>query len=278
MTTTSPAVLVEQQLEHDGYTTAYLDQGSGVPILLIHGSGPGVSGRANWQGLFSSQLADGFRLVAPDVVGFGNTVAPEGTVLDHESRIRHLVAFLDSLGLERVHLLGNSMGGALSLALAARHPERVGRMVLMGAAGISFPLTPALDQVWGYTPSEENARAMMGVFAYDQGLITDALVQLRLAASLVPGVQERYAAAFAAPRQRHIDAMALTEEQLARIAAPTLLLHGAQDQVIPVEQTSLRLVQLLPDAELKVYGRCGHWTQIERAADFARDVTEFFSR
>lgn len=101
MTTTAPAPLTERELQHDQHATAYLDQGTGEPIQLIHGSGPGVSGRANWQGLFSSQLAGRFRLIAPDVVGFGNTRVPTGTALDHEARPSHLAAFLDALGLER---------------------------------------------------------------------------------------------------------------------------------------------------------------------------------
>lgn len=278
MTATVPAALAEQELQHDGYVTSYLDGGAGEPILLIHGSGPGVSARANWQGLYSSPLAERFRLLAPDVVGFGNTRTPEGTALDHEARVHHLLAFLDAMGVDRVSMLGNSMGGALALALAVRRPERVRRMVLMGSVGVSFSLTPALDEVWGYTPSAEHMRAIMRLFAHDQGLINDELVQLRLAASLVPGVQERYAEAFAAPRQRHIEAMALSDDELSQVSVPTLLLHGLHDRVIPVEQTSLRLVRLLPNADLKVYGRCGHWTQIERAADFSRDVAEFFSR
>jgi len=272
------AGLAEHVLEHDGFSTTYLENGQGSPLLLVHGSGPGVSGRANWQGTMTGPLAERFAMVAPDVVGFGGTRTPPGTALSHESRVRHLVAFLDARGLERVDVVGNSMGGAVTLALAARHPERVRRMVLMGSVGIAFPLTPGLDAVWGYTPSLESMRELMRLFAYDQGLISDQLVSLRFEASRGPDVQERYAEAFAAPRQRHVDAMALTEDELRAIRVPTLLVHGAEDQVVPLEGTSLRLVRLLPDADLVVYGRCGHWTQIERAADFQRDVAAFLSR
>lgn len=109
----------------------------------------------------------------------------------------------------------------------------------MGSVGISFPWTAELDQVWGYTPSEASARARIGLFAHDQGLISDQLVQLRLAASLVPGVQERYAEAFAAPRQRHIDAMALSEDEPRQVSTPTLL-HGVADRVIPLFQVPFR--------------------------------------
>ncbi|MCW2760860.1 MAG: 2-hydroxy-6-oxo-2,4-heptadienoate hydrolase [Marmoricola sp.] len=280
-TSTTPAVddLRQDRVQHGPFDTHYLESGvsDGPPVLLIHGSGPGVSGRANWQGLMRSPLADGRRLLAPDVVGFGETRAADGVELDHDTRVRHLLGFLDALGLDQVDVVGNSMGGALALALAHRHPERIRRMVLMGAVGIDFPITEGLDRVWGYTPSHDNMAALMRLFAYDQGLVTDELIELRFRATEVGDVQERYATAFAAPRQRHIKAMALTEDELASIQTPTLLIHGRDDQIIPLEATSQRLLHILPSADLVVFHRCGHWTQIERAEDFQRHVAGFFS-
>ena len=267
------------RIRHDEFETAYLDSGGGSPVVLIHGSGPGVSGRANWQGTMScsSLLAGRHRLIAPDVVGFGQTSADAGVPLDHETRVRQLVGFLAALELGPVDLVGNSMGGGLALAIAHRHPELVRRMVLMGSVGVRFPIGPGLERVWGYTPSLANMAELVGLFAHDPGLMTDELIRLRYEASAAPGVQERYAEAFAAPRQRHADAMALTEGQLREIRTPTLLLHGAQDAIVPLEATSLQLVRLLPDADLIVFGRCGHWTQIERAPAFQRAVRDFFA-
>lgn len=272
-----PDDLASGRIAHDGFDTHYLESGTGRPVLLIHGSGPGVSGRANWQGLMRSPVRDRNRLVAPDVLGFGDTRAAAGTALSHDNRVRHLLGFLDAAGLDTVDVVGNSMGGALALALASRHPERVRRMVLMGSVGISFPITPGLDRVWGYTPSPDNMREIMRLFAYDQGLITEELITLRYEASAVPDVQQRYAEAFAAPRQRHLDAMALSEDELAQIRTPTLLVHGRDDRIIPLEATSLRLLKLLPAADLVIFSKCGHWTQIERAQDFQRQVNGFFA-
>ncbi|MCW2722492.1 alpha/beta fold hydrolase [Pseudonocardia sp.] len=263
------------QIEHDGFTTLYHDVGEGPPVLLIHGSGPGVSAAANWRGILASPLARDHRLIAPDIAGFGQTRTDHE--LTHDTRVRHLVGFLDALGLDHVDVVGNSMGGALALALAHRHPERVRRMVLMGTIGIAFPLPEGLDRVWGYEPSPDAMAELVGLFAHDQDLLGPDLVALRYESSIAPGVHEQYAAAFAAPRQRHVDAMALTEDQLRAITTPIRLLHGAEDRVIPLEATSLRLVRLLPDADLVVFGRCGHWTQIERADDFVHEVTAFFT-
>lgn len=266
------------RVRHGEFDTHYLQTGTGRPVLLIHGSGPGVSGRANWQGLLRSGLPSGGRLLAPDVIGFGRTRRSGDGPPDHDSRVRQLVGFLDALGLGPVDVVGNSMGGGLALALAHRHPERVRRMVLMGTVGIGFPITPGLDRVWGYTPSTlRNMAEVVSMFAYDQALITDDLVRLRFEASAVPEVREPYEAAFAAPRQRHLDAMALSEDELRTVTTPTLLVHGRDDRIIPLAATSLRLVEILPAADLVVFSRCGHWTQIERAEDFRRQVDGFFA-
>jgi len=270
--------LTDHVIHHDGYRTSYLEAGEGPPTLLIHGSGPGVSARANWSGTMSSELTSMFHMIAPDVVGFGQTTTPPDTVLDHNSRVEHLVSFCDVMNFDRFRVVGNSMGGALALGLANRYPERVERMVLMGAVGVHFPITDALDEVWGYEPSLSAMERVIRLLAYDESRVNPDLVKLRYEASVEPGVQERYAEAFAAPRQRHADDMALSDEELRAMQTPILLIHGVKDEVVPVDSTSMRMVQLLPNADLVVFGRCGHWTQIERADDFQRHVGEFLNR
>ena len=181
--------------------TNYHDIGDGSPLVMIHGSGPGVTGWANWR-LVMPDLAARHRVLVPDMVGFGYTARPEGIQYNLDTWLAHALAFLDALNLTQVDLVGNSFGGALSLAIAIRHPERVRRLVLMGAAGVSFELTPALDAVWGYTPSVENMRRMMDTFAFNRDLVNDDLARMRYEASIRPGIQEAYSAMFPAPRSR----------------------------------------------------------------------------
>ena len=258
-----------------GIGTNYHDVGSGRPVVLIHGSGPGVTGWANWR-LTLPELARHFRAIAPDMAGFGYTERPAGIRYDLDTWVGHAIGFLDALDLEQVDLVGNSFGGALSLALAIRHPSRVRRLVLMGAAGVRFELTEGLDRVWGYTPSVENMRSLLDIFAYDRTLVSDDLARMRYEASIRPGVQEAYAAMFPAPRQRWIEALASDEGDIAALPHETLVFHGRDDRVIPLTN-SLRFLELIPRAELHVFGRCGHWTQIEHAARFSRLVIEFLS-
>jgi 2-hydroxymuconate-semialdehyde hydrolase len=247
----------------------------GVPLVLIHGSGPGVSAFANWR-LVMPTFARTRRVIAPDMVGFGFTDRPREPVYSLDRWVAHAIGVLDALGLAQVDLVGNSFGGALSLALAVRHPQRVRRLVLMGAAGVSFELTPALDAVWGYTPSFENMRRLMDLFAYDRGLVNDELAELRYRASIRPGFQESFSAMFPAPRQRSIEALCSPESDIRALPHETLVIHGREDQVIPMSN-SLKLATMIPNAQLHLFGKCGHWTQIEHSARFARLVVDFLA-
>lgn len=257
------------------FETNVHDRGSGAPILMIHGSGPGVSAWANWRGVLPP-MSERFRVIAPDMVGFGFTDRPAGFVYDRAAWVAQVVDLLDALELETVDLVGNSFGGAIGLAFAVAHPHRVRRMVLMGSVGVSFPITEGLDRVWGYEPSLAEMRALLDIFAHDRGLVTDELAELRFRASIRPGFQESFSAMFPAPRQRWVDALASDEAALCALPHETLVIHGREDRVIPLE-ASLRLASLIDRAQLHVFGRCGHWTQIEHAARFVRLVSDFFS-
>ncbi|MVV51658.1 alpha/beta fold hydrolase [Pseudomonas sp. PB120] len=264
---------IGQSIQTGSIVTNYHDIGSGEPVLLLHGSGPGVSAWANWR-LSIQSLQGDFRLLAPDLAGFGFTQVPAGIDYSRALWLEQLVDFLDAMDVQKVNVIGNSFGGSMALALAIHHPERVNKLILMGSVGVPFELTPGLDAVWGYEPSQENMRAIMRIFAYDQSLVGDDLVRMRYEASKRPGVQEAYSAMFPAPRQRWVEAMAHGESQIRGIGHKTLLVHGRDDKVIPLS-TSLTLQQWIDDSQLHIFGRCGHWTQIEHAAAFCQLVTNF---
>ncbi|HTW88342.1 MAG TPA: alpha/beta fold hydrolase [Candidatus Binataceae bacterium] len=255
--------------------TNYHDQGTGLPVVLLHGSGPGVSALANWRGVIP-ELAKQFRVIAPDLLGFGYTERPANVRYDMDTWVKHAIGFLDALKLDKVGLVGNSFGGGLSLHLATRYPDRFIRLVLMGSAGVRFELTPGLDEAWGYTPSIENMRRLLDLFAFNRELATDELAELRYKAGTRPGIQEAYAAMFPAPRQRWIDVMAVDEAKLRALPHEVLIIHGREDRIIPLS-SSYRMFELISRAQLHVFGRCGHWTQIEHAARFNRLVAGFFA-
>ncbi|KAA9027034.1 alpha/beta fold hydrolase [Niallia endozanthoxylica] len=266
-----------KNIEVNGISTHYLESGQGEPILLIHGSGPGVTAEANWR-LVIPRLSENFHVYAPDIVGFGYTERPEDIQYGVETWTNHLISFIETIGESRVHIIGNSLGGALALHIANKRPDLVNRMVLMGAAGLPFMVTYGLDKVWGYEPSVENMKRLLEIFAYNQDFATDELAQLRYEASIQPGLQEAFSKMFAEPRQEKLNQLALPEEQLKKIEQPVLMIHGREDIVVPYKETSLRYLELLPNSELHIFSKCGHWTQIEKKNEFAELCENFFLR
>ena len=261
----------------NGIATNYLEDGSGDDkVLLIHGSGPGVTSYANWR-LVIPALATKFHVVAPDMVGFGFSERPKDVQYNVQTWADQTVGLMDALGVEKTSLVGNSFGGAIALRIATQHPERIDKLVLMGSMGVPFPITEGLERVWGYEPSFENMRKVLDVFAYSRELVNDELAQVRYEGSIQPGFQEAFSAMFPAPRQRWVEAMCTPDEDIRRLPHRTLIIHGREDQVIPV-QTSLRLNELIDNADLSVYSHCGHWSMIERNADFNRSLLEFLSK
>src|SRR5436305_12210241 len=178
MTQSTPEI--GKSIRTDGLMTNYHEAGSGTPVILIHGSGPGVSAWANWRHAIPS-LAERLHVFAYDQVGFGYSELPAQHAYGLARWTEHLLSFMQAVGIKRAHLVGNSMGAAVALAAAVDHPEVVDRLVLMGPMGVRFQLKPGegLDAVWGYTPSVANMRRLIDIFAYDPGKFpTDQLAEM----------------------------------------------------------------------------------------------------
>jgi pimeloyl-ACP methyl ester carboxylesterase len=258
-----------------GIRTNYLEAGKGdETVLLIHGSGPGVTSYANWR-LVIPALAEDFHVIAPDMVGFGYSDRPKGVNYSLDTWADQTLCLMDTLGIEKAHLIGNSFGGSIALRIASRHPDRVGKLVLMGAMGVPFEITEGLDRVWGYDGTIEDMRRVLDVFAYSRELVNEELAQVRYKGSNEPGFQEAFSSMFPAPRQRWVEAMTTPDDDIRALPHRTLIVHGREDKVIPVSN-SYRLEELIENADLAVFSKCGHWSMIERTADFNRLVRDFF--
>jgi 2-hydroxymuconate-semialdehyde hydrolase len=191
------------------------------------------------------------------------------------------LALLDARKLEKVHLVGNSMGGAIALHLLMEAPERFECVVLMGSIGTPHKITPELDRLWGFydDPSVKMFRGIIRWFVYDDTFIAnqlDTIAQTRFEAAMKPDVQRSYKAMFPAPRQTVIDDLVVPELALRRMDHSVLLVHGRDDKIVPME-TSLYLLQHLSEVQLHVFGQCSHWTQIEFAQKFNQLLGQFFT-
>ena len=116
----------------------------------------------------------------------------------------------------------------------------------------------------------------MDIMAFDRSIVTDELAELRYRATARPGFQERFARVFPPPRQRWADAQLVSDEQLKALTHEVLVIHGRDDRVVPLS-ASLQLAQKIDRSQLHVFGRCGHWTQIEHGARFNRLVSDFLA-
>jgi len=277
----SEAVVSAGQVDVAGVSTAVIDTGTpkgaaAPPVLLLHGSGPGVTAIANWRPIIPALSADR-RVIAPDQLGFGGTATGQRRTYGRTAWTDHALALLDTLEIGTVDIIGNSMGGAIALSIAAARPDRVRRMVLMGSVGVAMALPSGLNAVWGYAPGMEQMRQVIGLFAHNRGLITDELVELRYQASINPPVRDSWEAMFPEPRQRWVDDLALSGVELGGIRAPVLMVHGRDDRVVPWRSSSAQLVDLLPDSRLHILSGCGHWAMIEKTAEFLAVVQPFLA-
>ncbi|WP_032492407.1 alpha/beta fold hydrolase [Rhodococcus opacus] len=239
-------------------------------LVLLHGSGPGAHAASNWAPIIP-QLAKHFRVIAPDLVGFGKTELPasypEHIMSWNGMRLEQVQGLLDTLDVSKAHILGNSMGGAVTLHLLAEAPDRFDRAALMGSIGA--PITKAPQELirlvnFYADPRLVTYRQLMHSFVYDPATFPgmDEIVQTRFAVATDPEVQEVQEVMFRSMRNG-MESIVLPPSVLGALPHEVLIFHGRQDRVVPLE-TSLYLLQHLKRAELHVLDRCGHWAQLER--------------
>jgi pimeloyl-ACP methyl ester carboxylesterase len=265
----------------DGHDLAYHDVGDGPPVVFLHGSGPGVNGWAN----FGDNLPalQGIRAIVVDQVGFGASGRPDTYERSYLSiSADAVVSLLDSLGLEQVGVVGNSMGGDVAVRLTLDHPARVSRLLLNGPGGTGVPvLGPSPSEgiarlmEFNADPTRERIVAWLRTMVSDQRRVTEELIESRFAAATAPGavknLQDAYATFFNPAMTGDVPLWA----EVHRIKQPVLLCWGRDDRVAPVEGALLP-ARRMPRCDLRIYSRCGHWVQVERKADFERACREHF--
>lgn len=267
---------IGKTIDAGGIGTNYHEMGEGDPVILIHGSGVGVTGYVNWR-YTMPVLSRKFWTMAPDMVGYGFSDCPPDAVYSMDYWVAHLLKFMDAKGIAAANLIGNSFGGAVALAATARHPDRVRRTVLMGSGGLEFKMSEKSNAGHGYQPSLEKMRELLHNFTYFPEQITDEWVTLRYQTSLRPGYQETFEKLFPGTREQKMRALLTPEDQIRSISRPVLLIHGREDRVVPYE-SSVRMHAMIDQSELHIFGRCGHWSHIDQADRFNQLVMNFFEQ
>jgi 2-hydroxy-6-oxonona-2,4-dienedioate hydrolase/2,6-dioxo-6-phenylhexa-3-enoate hydrolase len=254
----------------------YNEVGEGDAVIFLHGGGPGAT---SWSNFFKNvgAVSEQYRCLLVDQPGFGKSdsvtmAEPRNTV-----NARAVKDLMDALGIEKASLIGNSMGGATSITFAIDYPDRIDKLIIMGSGGGGSPplFAPSptegikiLNEVFE-TPSVEGLRRLINVMLFDGSMVPDEVLEQRFK-TIMDNPDHLTARRNSVTTQRDVSV------QLAGIGAPTLVLHGRNDRVVPLEN-GLRLVSSIPNSRLVVLNQCGHWAQYEHSDVFNRLVTDFLA-
>ena len=257
----------------------------GAPLLLLHGSGPGVTGWRNFRGVVAT-FAEHFRCLILEFPGFGVSDDfgghPMITALDS------VVRFVDALGLDTVDIVGNSMGGGVALNFAIAHPDRVRRVVTIGGIGRNL-LTPGpsegirLLQEFTEEPTRDRLVRWLYSMVYDPATVTDELIEERWNHATDPqtlaGARRMYSIEAFTQMMKVIESSKGPPAWAAmhRVKAPTLITWGLDDRVSPLDMALIPM-RTIPNAELHVFPNCGHWAMIEAKEAFESTVLAFLLR
>jgi 2-hydroxy-6-oxo-6-(2'-aminophenyl)hexa-2,4-dienoate hydrolase len=257
----------------DGIRTHYFEEGSGPVLVLLHGGGAGADSYGNWRATLSS-FAKHYRTIAVDMVGFGKTDKPDPATFEFSqaARVAHLRSFLQAMEIPSAMFIGNSMGGATALGLAAQYPETVKKLILMGSAGLNTRIHDDLLPVINYDFSRQGMHRLIRALVNENFAIDEALVEYRHSNSLEPDTRRAYGATMKWIREQ--GGLFYAPEVIRRVACPTLVLSGKNDKVVPLEN-AYRFLELIDRSWGYIIPHCGHWAMIEHPDDFAHASINF---
>lgn len=268
-----------------GILRYYDTGGDALPVLFLHGSGPGVTGWRNFRGVLPA-FADRFRCLILEFPGFG--VSDDAGGHPMMTAQAAVIPFLDALGIRRVDIVGNSMGGGVGIHTAIEHPDRVRRLVTIGGIGTNvFSPGPSegirLLQEFTEDPTRQRLVDWLNSMVYDPALVTDELIEERWVLATDPdtlaSARRMYGKAAFAQMMQFMQASAepLPWARMHKVTVPTLLTWGRDDRVSPLDMALIPM-RSIPNAELHVFPNCGHWAMIEAKSAFEATVLSFLSR
>lgn len=267
------------------FTTNYCEAGKAKnkeSIIFLHGSGPGADAETNWKHILN-HFSEEYHVLALDMIGFGKTKLPTNTDLSFwtwcEMRVNQVIELLDYCGIDKVHIVGNSMGGVIAQNALMLYPERFEKAILMGSGGGITQGGPPIEIVrmtkFYNNPTKAAFKNLISWFLHDEKVLGDQLEEIidsRYETMMKSEIREIYPKLFSSTPFE----LALPKSALRRIKHSILLIHGFEDAFVPKE-SSLSLLNQLPNAELTIIKKCGHWVQIEQKDKFISLTENFLS-
>jgi len=269
------APLESKFLTVEGVRLHYQELGSGYPVICIHGAGPGANAESNFK-LNAGAFSEKFRVILYDMPQYGKSdkVVLTEPRLKYNARI--LNGFMAALGIDKAHIVGNSMGGQVAMKFGIDYPDRLTRVVIIGSGGVPAIFAPSPVEgvkliaryYKGSGPSREKLRELLQTILYDSSLLTEETFEERYQASIDPETVELFG-----KRQGEMPRENLGPD-LHKLKAKLLAVWGMDDRFGALD-VGLQLTRMVPDARMHIFTKCGHWAQVEHAAEFNRLVLDF---
>lgn len=272
--------IINRSVQVGDFSIQYHEAGAGPAVIMIHGGGPGAGGLSNYQRNVDF-LAQKYRVIMPDLPGYGGSsnvdLAKEKGPFTFYAQI--VTGLMDALGVDKAHMVGNSLGGGVCTKVALDMADRTDRLVLMGA-GLGLQIfTPSPTEGIRYLlsyydmggPSLEKLRQFLGSMVYDVSQLSDTLIEERFEKSLRPDIVAAPAVSLRNPPKPEP-----LWHRLSEIKAKTLLIWGREDRIVPLDNSFVMLNQI-NDVRLHVFSKCGHWAQWEKADEFNTLVSNFLN-
>ena len=260
----------------EGVRLHYQETGSGPAVVCLHGAGPGASSESNFR-LNVGPLSEKFRVVLYDMPQYGKS----DKIVLKEPRLvfnaRILNGFMAATGLDKSHVIGNSMGGQVALKLGLDFPTRVNRLAIIGSGATTPIFAPhpvegvkmIARYYKGAGPTKEKLRDLLETIVYDSSFLTEQVLEERFRTSTDPETVELFAR-----RQGEIPRENLGPD-LHKLKAKLLVIWGLDDRFGALD-VGLQITRLAADARMHIFSKCGHWAQVEHADAFNRLVGDFF--
>ena len=266
MTASTPVEFNEFDLPFEETSIHYWRGGSGRPLLLLHGSGPGANTLSNFSAILAP-LAEYFDVIAADLIGFGlsgrKTSLPYFDMAMWGRQTDALLGLFNGSG--KAGLLGHSLSGALVLKAAARN-SRVGAVMTTGTMG------------WAYPDGRDQIREHAVRTVVDPSLISEEEISRRQAVLQAPGYREYFEAMFSEPAEAYAERSAVSDAELAAIDCPVFLTHGAEDRSFTPESTSIAIARQLRQADVAIFANTAHSVALEQPQKLLDIAVPFFQR
>lgn len=263
-------------IDAGGYRTRYLHAGdrSKPTLLMLHG----ITGHAEAYVRNLKAASEHFSVWAIDFIGHGYSAKPEHP-LEIKHYVDHVFKFMDAIGVEKVYMTGESLGGWVTARIASDHPEKVER-ILLNTMGGTMANPVVMERLYNLSmeaaadPSWERVKARLEWLMADPKMVTDDLIKTRQMIFQQPEWQMACEMNMALQNMEIRERNMLTDDDLRNISVPALVLWTTKDPSGPVDE-GRRIAELIPGAELAVMENCGHWPQYEDTTTFNKILLDF---